>query len=180
MMDKTLAKISKYLSYVLRHKPDAIGLSLDAEGWADVDEIIAKADIPITRKQIERAVSENDKRRFALSPDGRLIRARQGHSVAVDLGLVPREPPEALYHGTADMFMESIFEQGLLPRGRQHVHLSADLETATKVGGRHGRVVILTLPARAMHEGGHRFYLSENGVWLTDHVPAASIRLVKE
>ena len=171
-MDKHLTQISKFLSFVLRHKPDAIGLVLDAEGWADVDEIIAKADMPITREQIARAVAENDKKRFALSPNGQLIRANQGHSIAVDLGLAPVAPPELLYHGTADRFLASIMAQGLLPQNRQYVHLSADLDTATKVGQRHGRLVILTLPALVMHAAGHRFFQAENGVWLTDHVPA--------
>ena len=179
-MDKDLAKISKFLSFVLRHRPDSIGLSLDAEGWAEVDDIITKADIPITREQITRAVAENDKKRFALSPDGQLIRANQGHSITVDLGLLPVAPPEVLYHGTADKFLDSIMAQGLLPQNRQYVHLSADLKTATKVGQRHGRVVILTLPARAMHEGGQSFYMAENGVWLTDHVPAASLSVLKD
>ncbi|MGV6812659.1 MAG: RNA 2'-phosphotransferase [Brevirhabdus sp.] len=162
--------ISKFLSYILRHKPDAIGLELDAQGWAGIDEIIAKADQPITRAQVENAVRDNDKKRFSLSPDGQRIRARQGHSVAVDLGLEPVDPPATLYHGTATKNVDSILREGLKPGSRQHVHLSPDPGTARKVGMRHGKPVVLTVDASALHAAGQVFYQSENGVWLTGPV----------
>lgn len=175
-MDKDLVKISKFLSYVLRHKPDAIGLTLDPEGWADISEVIAKADIAITHEQLQAAVTTNDKRRFSISADGLSIRANQGHSISVDLGLEPIQPPELLYHGTATRFLDSIKEQGLLPRNRQYVHLSADHATAVSVGERHGKPVVLTLPARQMHQQGHQFLQARNGVWLTTHVPAPMLK----
>lgn len=178
-MEQNLVKISKFLSYVLRHKPDAIGLTLDPEGWADIDELIVKADVPIDHALLKQAVAQNDKKRFALSPDGRSIRANQGHSIKVDLGLTPTEPPETLFHGTADRFLESILDQGLTPQNRQYVHLSQDRTTAKSVGSRHGKPVILTLPARVMHDTGHQFYLAKNDVWLTDHVPARHLSLLK-
>lgn len=174
-MEKNLATISKFLSFVLRHKPASIGLALDPEGWADVDELITKADIPITRALLVEAVEKNDKKRFALSADGQSIRANQGHSIAVDLGLKPVEPPQTLFHGTANRFVESIRAQGLRPQNRRYVHLSADRETATKVGQRHGKPVILTVPALTLHTQGHAFYQAENGVWLTDAIPAEAL-----
>ncbi len=167
-----LKEISKFLSYVLRHKPEAIGLSMDEEGWVSIDEILEKADKPITRELIEQIVAESDKQRFAISPDGQHIRANQGHSVSVDLKLDPKEPPAELFHGTASRFLDSIFEKGLVPGNRQHVHLSSNVETALKVGQRHGKPVILSIPALEMHQSGHLFLLSENGVWLTEAVPA--------
>jgi putative RNA 2'-phosphotransferase len=178
-MEKYLTKISKFLSFVLRHKPDAIGLTLDPEGWADIDELIAKADISIDHDLLNQVVAQNDKKRFAMSPDGQSIRANQGHSLQVDLGLMPTEPPAQLFHGTADRFLNTILAQGLSPQNRQYVHLSADAETATNVGQRHGRPVILTLPAHDMHVAGHPFYIAQNGVWLTDHVPAENLTVLK-
>ncbi len=169
-MNKKLIKTSKYLSFVLRHNPGSIGLQLDEAGWADVGELIEKASVPLSRALIEETVETNDKQRFALSDDGSRIRASQGHSIDVNLGLEPEVPPEILYHGTATRFMHSIRKQGLLPGNRQFVHLSADEETARKVGSRHGVPVILTLPALQMHEAGQEFYLSDNQVWLTDRV----------
>lgn len=175
-MDKKLAKISKFLSLILRHQPDKIGLQLDEEGWAKVADIIDKAPTPLTRDQIETVVKTNDKKRFALSEDKKRIRANQGHSIKVDVGLKQVTPPEMLFHGTADRFLDAIRTEGLTPQSRQHVHLSGDEVTAHKVGQRHGRPVILEIPARAMHDQGHVFFQSENGVWLTDHIPAALIR----
>ena len=172
-MKPDLVKISKYLSFVLRHQPDAIGLVLDAHGWADVDELIAKAaaaGTALDRDGIAAAVATNDKQRFALSPDGARIRANQGHSVAVDLALAPQTPPDVLYHGTATRFVASIREQGLIAGQRRHVHLSADRETAVKVGARHGTPVVLDVDARAMHAAGFTFWRADNGVWLTDAV----------
>lgn len=174
-MTHPLITTSKFLSYILRHKPDAIGLDLDPEGWANIEELIAKADIPLDLDTLREVVATSDKKRFAISTDGLFIRANQGHSIAVNLGLEPVEPPEFLYHGTATRFLESIREQGLLPKNRQYVHLSADQETATKVGQRHGKPVVLTIPARAMHQKGHKFFQAKNSVWLTENVPPEAI-----
>lgn len=165
---------SKFLSLVLRHKPEEIGLVLDQNGWASVDELISLANARgtnLSHEQIQSIVENSDKKRFALSVDGTKIRANQGHSVAIELGLNPQAPPERLYHGTAMRFLESIRASGLHPASRQHVHLSTDLATAEKVGSRHGKPVILMVDAGQMTRGGHLFYLSENGVWLTDSVP---------
>lgn len=168
-------RISKFLSLVLRHKPEEIGLVLDQNGWASVDELIALAAVrgtKLSRHLIESIVAESDKKRFAISEDGTKIRANQGHSVDIALGLAPQTPPERLYHGTATRFLDSIRESGLHSASRQHVHLSSDLETAEKVGRRHGKPVILTVESGQMARDGHHFYLSENGVWLTAAVPA--------
>lgn len=175
-MTQSLKEISKFLSYVLRHKPDAIGLELDPEGWANIEELVAKADIPITLDLLQKVVTTSDKKRFAISDDGISIRANQGHSIEVNLGLEPKEPPEFLYHGTATRFLDAIRKQGILPQNRQYVHLSADRETATVVGKRHGKPVILIIPALKMHQKGHQFLQAENSVWLTIAVPANSIR----
>lgn len=174
-MHKELAKISKFLSYVLRHKPDSIGLELDVEGWASISDLINKADIPITRELLNTVISTNDKQRFAISKDGLFIRANQGHSLNIDLKLHPLLPPELLYHGTATCFLASIKEKGLVPKNRQYVHLSGDEETATKVGQRHGKPVVFKIHARTMHKQGYEFFQAQNGVWLTDMVPAGYI-----
>jgi putative RNA 2'-phosphotransferase len=176
----TLVKISKFLSFVLRHKPDAIGLELSAQGWVEVDQLIRaarEAGTHLDRELIREVVEKNDKRRFTLSEDEKRIRANQGHSIEVDLELEPVVPPAMLYHGTATRYLASIREQGLLPGGRNHVHLSPDERTATAVGRRHGKPVVLKVRARQMHEQGYAFYLSENGVWLTERVPAAFLEL---
>ncbi|SIO96657.1 RNA 2'-phosphotransferase [Vibrio spartinae] len=170
-----LKHISKFLSLVLRHKPETIGLTLDPHGWANIDELIHKASTSneienIDRDLIQEVVDTNDKKRFIMSEDGQHIRANQGHSIRVDLQLQPSVPPEFLYHGTATRFLDSIIEQGLKPQQRQHVHLSADTETAVSVGKRYGKPVILKIKARLMYEQGYEFYLSENGVWLTSYV----------
>ena len=174
-MDKRLTQTSKFLSYVLRHKPGDIGLTLDPEGWASVDALIGKANIPISRALVQEVVENNDKKRFALSNDGQFIRAVQGHSIDVDLGLEPMEPPDTLFHGTATRFLPQILAEGLSPRGRRYVHLSKDVQTATKVGQRHGKPVVLSIPAKTMYQGGHPFFQAENGVWLTSVVPAEFI-----
>jgi putative RNA 2'-phosphotransferase len=177
-MSADLVQLSKFLSLVLRHKPEEIGLTLDPNGWAGVDDLIRLANAggrPFTRPLLEQIVAGNDKRRFAFSPDGQRIRASQGHSVEVDLALAPAVPPELLYHGTATRFLASIRTQGLLPGSRQHVHLSHDAATARKVGQRHGRPAILTIAAQTMSSAGHLFYLSANQVWLTEHVPVVFI-----
>lgn len=177
-MDRALVRTSKFLSKVLRHAPGSVGLRLDDAGWVDVDDLLAAAagaGVALDRATLERVVAENDKQRFALSPDGRRIRASQGHSVPVELGLEPRTPPDLLFHGTADRNLPSIRAQGLVPGRRTHVHLSADAETAARVGQRHGRPVVLRVNAGEMHRAGHPFYLSENGVWLTAAVPPEHI-----
>jgi putative RNA 2'-phosphotransferase len=168
-------KISKFLSFILRHKPDAIDLVLDEQGWVDIDELISKANqskesIALDRSLILAVAESNDKKRFAISEDGLRIRANQGHSINVDLQLKPVTPPEFLFHGTATRFLDSILREGLQPKERQYVHLSKDIETATAVGRRYGKPVILKIKALLMHEQGFRFYLSENGVWLTNLV----------
>jgi putative RNA 2'-phosphotransferase len=174
-MQPDAVQISKFLSLVLRHKPDTIGLKLDAQGWAVIDELIAKshaAGTRFTREDLLRVVQTSDKQRFSLSEDGQGIRAAQGHSVAVDLGLTPRVPPTVLYHGTATRFVDSILSEGLKPQARQQVHLSADEATARRVGQRHGTPVILKVDALRMHAKGFAFFMADNGVWLADQVPA--------
>lgn len=170
-MAPSLTEISKFLSYILRHKPDAIDLKLDTQGWANIKCIIEKSDIALTEAIIREVVASSDKKRFIISDDGLCIRANQGHSIDIDLGLKPNEPPEILYHGTANRFLDEIKIHGLLPKNRQYVHLSDNVETAMKVGQRHGKAVVLSIPARSMHKSGHLFFRSENGVWLTKAVP---------
>lgn len=177
-MDPSLVRASKFLSLVLRHKPEHIGITLDAAGWVGVDELLAAAGrsgFALDRATLERVVADNDKRRFAFSEDGARIRASQGHSVAVELGLEPQAPPEVLFHGTATRFLDSIRRGGLRPGSRTHVHLSADEATARTVGQRHGKPAVLRIDAGAMHRDGHAFVRSENGVWLTEAVPAGYI-----
>ena len=179
-MDAQLAKISKFLSYVLRHCPESIGLTLDKEGWANIDQLIELAGQnkqPLDRDTLIQVVDTNDKKRFSLSDDGLRIRAAQGHSSQqVAISYTPVEPPPRLYHGTATRFLVSIKEQGLRPGSRQHVHLSADEKTATTVGSRHGVPVVLTIDAAAMQAQGFQFFQADNGVWLTENVPVAYIR----
>ena len=176
-MDAT--SLSKFLSFVLRHQPEKIGLTMDNQGWANISELLVKSaahDMVFTREQLQAVVDNSDKQRFAISADGLCIRAQQGHSTAqVDLTLVAQTPPEYLFHGTASRFMDNIRAQGLLPQSRHHVHLSSNIATATQVGERHGKVVVLTIAAAKMQAAGHEFYLSGNGVWLCKHVPTAFI-----
>lgn len=165
--------VSKFLSLVLRHDPSKAGIALDENGWTLVDDLLAgmkSAGKPISRDQLEHVVSTNDKKRFAFSEDGLKIRASQGHSLKIDLALSPITPPDVLYHGTALRNLESIMTSGLSARSRRHVHLSADEETALKVGMRHGKPIILLVDAFAMSNVGIDFYKSENGVWLTDKI----------
>lgn len=171
-------KISKFLSFILRHNPQSIKLKLDAQGWADIGELIANSkEIKLTRELIEEVVQENDKQRFSI--DGDRIRANQGHSISIDLALEAVKPPKILYHGTATRFLDSIMQEGLTKQSRQHVHLSKDIETAKIVGQRHGKVVILEINSEKMFHEGYAFYLSENGVWLTDRVVTQYLK-VKE
>ncbi len=165
---------SKLLSYVLRHAPESIGIVLGEGGWTSVDELVAKAQRAghlIDRETLEAIVAESDKKRFTLSTDGQFIRAAQGHSVAVELGLAPATPPEFLFHGTGSGAVDEILTEGLKPRSRQHVHLSGDEDTAKAVGGRHGKPVVLRVAAGRMRADGVLFWQADNGVWLTDHVP---------
>lgn len=169
---------SKFLSYVLRHAPDSIDLTLDAHGWADIAELIDRATTanqPLDLDTLLAVTAESDKRRFTISEDGKRIRAAQGHSVTVDLGHAAIEPPPILYHGTATRFLDSIREKGLLAGDRQQVHLSSDTGTARKVGERHGKPVVLVIDSGRMFKDGIRFYRADNGVWLTDTVASAYI-----
>ncbi len=168
-MNNKLKTTSKFLSLILRHQPEKIGLELDTNGWADINELIEKSKkVKLTKELIVEVVAKDNKQRFIINDDK--IRANQGHSINIDLALEAVEPPDILYHGTATRFLESIMKEGLTKQSRQHVHLSKDIETATMVGKRHGKVVILKVDAKKMFEEGHEFYLSENGVWLTDSV----------
>ncbi|MEM6261545.1 MAG: RNA 2'-phosphotransferase [Bacteroidota bacterium] len=176
MNPKQTTRISKFLSMVLRHRPETIGLTLDNQGWADVDELVQKAGESgrnITPEMLDHVVENNNKKRFAFNEDKTRIRASQGHSINIDLGYEPAVPPEVLFHGTAQKFVGSIFAQGLQKRKRHHVHLSADKATALTVGGRHGSPVIFEVQAGEMHRQGHKFFVSANGVWLTEEVPVA-------
>ena len=173
-MDKRLVTVSKYLAKHLRHAPHELGLELQPGGWVPVDDLLTAAEkhgFPIAYDDLVECVETNDKQRFAFDVSGEMIRANQGHSVEVDLQLEEREPPEFLYHGTVERFLSSILKDGLMRGKRSHVHLSKDMETATKVGARRGKPVILTVDAGRMHREGHKFYRSANGVWLTDAVP---------
>lgn len=174
-MEKKIEKsISKFLSLVLRHKPEVIGLTLDKEGWVSTEELISKYNanrhFPITFEQLDYVVQHNNKKRFAFNEDQSQIRASQGHSIEINLNYTPVEPPEFLYHGTAQKFLASIQRTGIEKRNRHHVHLSAELDTAHNVGSRHGKPVILKINARQMHQEGRQFFCSENGVWLTESI----------
>lgn len=177
---KPNSKLSKFLSLILRHQPEVVGIVLDPQGWVAIDHLIeacAKAGTRFTRDELLQVVESDDKKRFTVSEDGQRIRAAQGHSVEVELGLVPIEPPETLFHGTATRFLDSILAQGLIPQSRQQVHLSIDQETANKVGQRHGKPAILTIDALRMHREGFAFFLADNGVWLTDKVPVEFLKV---
>lgn len=175
-MTKNIIETSKYLSFLLRHQPESIGLVLDNQGWADINELIqlsAKAGRVLSRELLQQVVEASDKKRFTLSEDSLRIRAAQGHSNAqVSINYQPTTPPDILYHGTATRFVESIMQQGLIPGSRHHVHLSEQLSTARDVGSRYGKPHILVVNSKQMAQDGFEFYLSENHVWLTDKVPA--------
>ncbi|MBW5483078.1 RNA 2'-phosphotransferase [Streptomyces bambusae] len=178
MDERRTVKVSKYVSKHLRHQPERIGLVLDPHGWVEIDDLLAAAAahrFPITRAELDHVVAANDKQRFAV--DGTRIRANQGHTVPVDLGLPAAEPPAYLYHGTVAAALHAIRTEGLRPMRRHHVHLSPDRETATRVGARRGRPVVLSVDAGAMHADGYVFHVSANGVWLVDAVPPPYLRL---
>lgn len=173
LSSKAEIKASKFLSLVLRHNPRKIGLTLDDQGWAEVDALLAGLKDngrTLSREDLMQVVTNNSKKRFALSEDGKRIRASQGHSVDVELGYKASAPPSMLFHGTVDKFLDAIREQGLLKMKRHHVHLSTDRETAEKVGQRRGKPVILQVYAEMMVMDGHEFFVSANGVWLTESV----------
>lgn len=177
-MQPHLKHISKLLSLVLRHKPETIGLQLDKNGWADVQDLVQKINESGTAADaatIHLVVETNDKKRFAFNEDKTKIRASQGHSIEVELNLKPMLPPDVLYHGTTERFLENILRTGLTKQQRQHVHLSEQLTTARAVGSRHGKPVVLNINAKAMTVAGFLFYLSDNGVWLVDSVPVEYI-----
>ena len=177
MDERRTVKVSKYLSKHLRQQPERIGLVLDEGGWVEIDTLIAAArahGFSFTRDELDHVVAANDKKRFAV--DGTRIRASQGHSVEVDLGLAPATPPPYLYHGTVAAHLGAIRAEGLRPMNRHDVHLSPDRETATRVGARRGRPVVLSVDTGAMHRDGHVFHVSANGVWLTKAVPPEYLR----
>ncbi len=177
-MNQNLVSVSKFLSLVLRHKPEEVGLCLDTNGWASISDLILCADqngIKLSHELIEKVVANNDKSRFVIDQTGSKIRANQGHSISIDLELPPQEPPSILFHGTATRFVESIRQQGILNGNRRHVHLSSEASVATSVGARHGKPLVLQISAKKMYTQNYHFYLSQNGVWLTEHVPVSFI-----
>ncbi|AWM13530.1 RNA 2'-phosphotransferase [Flavobacterium sediminis] len=179
MNGKDAKEISKFLSLILRHAPQTIQLQLDENGWASVNELITKSNQfgkELDEEILDYVVKNNDKKRFVFNEDKTKIRASQGHSIEVELDLKEAHPEHFLYHGTVAKFLEAIQKEGLQKMSRQHVHLSRDKETATKVGSRRGKPIILSIDAPKMIADGYSFYLSENGVWLTDHVPVEYIK----
>ncbi|RPD47604.1 RNA 2'-phosphotransferase [Hymenobacter sediminis] len=182
LSEKETTRLSKLLSLVLRHEPARLGLTLDAQGWVEVDTLLTQAkahQVPLTRENLLYIVETNAKQRFRLSDDQQRIRASQGHSVEVELGYAPVAPPTVLYHGTATRHQATILQNGLQKMSRQQVHLSADVATAQQVGGRHGKPVVLVVAAARMHADGYAFYQADNGVWLTDEVPAQYLQLLE-
>lgn len=174
MTEKETIRTSKFLSLVLRHEPERIGLILGEAGWVAVNELLQAVNrhgLALTLDQLKHVVATSDKKRFAFSEDGRRIRASQGHSVEVDLQYAPQTPPEILFHGTATRFIDGIRKDGLQRMQRHDVHLSAETKVTFQVGGRHGKPVLLTIRAGDMHRAGFVFRCSANGVWLVSHVP---------
>lgn len=174
-----LKKTSKFLSYILRHHPAAIGLELDAQGWVSIEQLLQqleKHQHPLSHSQLLEVVANNNKKRFKIDATGLNIRASQGHSIPIDLALEPTPPPAFLYHGTAQKNKASILQLGLQKRNRHQVHLSSNRATALQVGSRHGKPLLFLVDSAAMQEEGHLFYLSDNGVWLTDAVPSKYLK----
>ncbi len=174
-------EISKFIALILRHKPDAIGITLDEHGWADVQELIAGVSKthPFSMAKLEDIVRTDNKQRYSFNDDHTLIRANQGHSIPVDVELKKTEPPAILYHGTGEKYVPSILEEGLVPKSRLYVHLSADTTTAMNVGKRHGKPVIFKIDTQTMAKDGFDFFLSVNGVWLTKCVPAQFLSIIE-
>jgi putative RNA 2'-phosphotransferase len=178
-MKKTRLSYGKFLSLVLRHKPETIGITLGPQGWVNVNKLLEgcrKRNLTLDRDTLIRVVEADDKQRFQISPDGLKVRACQGHTIAVDLELSPAVPPVKLFHGTTERFLPSILKRGLVKGRRLYVHLTPDTETARKVGSRRGPVSILEVRTKEMHQNGFRFYQAVNGVWLTERVPAQYLR----
>ncbi|MEO1185986.1 MAG: RNA 2'-phosphotransferase [Cyanobacteria bacterium J06636_27] len=183
MNNSRLTKISKYLSNHLRHQPERIGITIAPGGWVEVIELLEacrKNKFPVTRADLEKIVATNDKKRFSFDSTGTKIRANQGHSVEVDLQLLPSVPPDVLYHGTGHKTVEIILQNGLSKMSRHHVHLSFDIGTAKKVGARHGKAVVFEIDAAKMYKAGFVFYCSDNGVWLTDNVPPEYLKVISK
>lgn len=178
----SLVETSRFISLILRHKPETIGITLDEHGWANVDELIKGVNKthPLTMELLEEIVSTDDKKRYSFNEDRTLIRANQGHSIPVDVELKETVPPTVLYHGTGEKYVASIDSTGLIPKSRLYVHLSADYETAIKVGSRHGKAVVYTVDTASMIADGYVFYISENGVWLTKTVPVKYLKKVNK
>jgi putative RNA 2'-phosphotransferase len=179
MTEKEIIRASKFLSLILRHEPERVGLKLGDAGWVEVDELLRTVNsygVALTLDQLKHIVATSDKKRFAFSDDAQRIRASQGHSVEVDLKYPPQTPPELLYHGTAVRFLDSIRQHGLQKMERHDVHLSAETKVTVQVGGRHGKPALLTIRAGDMHRAGFVFRCSANGVWLVDHVPPQFIQ----
>lgn len=177
---KQMVRTSKFLSLVLRHQPDAVGITVDAHGWAEVGALLrgmTDAGVPCDLQALREIVRTDEKQRYTFNEDGTKIRASQGHSFPVDLGLTQTDPPQVLWHGTATRFLKCIMQEGLKPMSRQYVHLSPDAETAYRVGIRHGKPVILQVDALRMVQDGMKFYRAENGVWLTDAVPPQYLQI---
>lgn len=174
----SLESTSKFISLILRHKPDTIGITLDEHGWANVTELIEgiSKTRPFDMKMLEEIVDTDEKQRYSFNEDKTLIRANQGHSVSVDVELRQVLPPQYLYHGTGEKYVSSIEAQGLIPKSRLYVHLSSDYDTAVKVGSRHGKPVVYRISAKQMADDGYIFYKSVNGVWLTEKVPVKYLR----
>lgn len=176
-----LNNISKYMSLILRHKPDVIGIELDEHGWVNVNDLISgieKDNHGFNFELLEEIVRSDSKQRYSFNDDKSLIRANQGHSVNVDVELKEKEPPEYLYHGTGEKYVESINQDGLIPKSRLYVHLSKDIKTAENVGKRHGKEVVYRINSGQMYRDGYKFYLSKNGVWLTKEVPVKYLEIV--
>lgn len=172
-MTKQLDHLSKFLSLILRHKPEQIGLQLDDQGWAEISVLIQQAqhaNVVLTKSLLHEIVTNNKKQRFALSADGLRIRANQGHSLSIELNLMAQVPPDVLLHGTATRFLDAIRATGLSKMQRHHVHLTTDSDIAQTVGARYGKAVVLSVDAKTMHEQGAQFFCSANGVWLVDSV----------
>ncbi len=181
MNDKRRVTVGKYLSKHLRHTPEGIGLTLEPGGWVPIADLLQAATrrgFPISREELDEVVVRCDKQRLAFDPTGEKIRANQGHSTEVDLQLLPKTPPETLLHGTGAQNEAAILAGGLLKMSRQHVHLSADLDTARKVGSRHGKPLVFVVAAARMSADGFAYFQADNGVWLTDHVPARYLKVV--
>ncbi len=178
--DKRIKNTSKFISLILRHRPEAIGISLDEHGWADVQDLIdginRSGGHSLDMEKLEEIVRTDEKQRYSFNEDHTLIRANQGHSIPVDVELEKKIPPDILWHGTGEKYVSSIDVQGLIPKGRLYVHLSSDMDTAKKVGSRHGKPVIYEIDCQKMTEDGYAFYFSANQIWLTKGVPVKYLK----